>query len=178
PPAARDYLLRLRIELSREQGVTIFLSTHFMNEAQRCDRISLMHAGKVLACDTPAALQQQYKGDTLEAAFVTCLEQAQDTPEPSKPSEPANAPAMPALPTKDRGFSPGRLWAVASREGKELLRDKVRMAFALLGAIFMMVIFGYGISLDVEQLAFAVYDQDQTPQSRAYLEAFRGSRYF
>jgi ribosome-dependent ATPase len=67
---------------------------------------------------------------------------------------------------------------VASREGKELLRDKVRMAFALLGAMFMMVIFGYGISLDVENLAFAVYDQDQTPQSRAYLEAFRSSRYF
>ncbi len=67
---------------------------------------------------------------------------------------------------------------MASREGKELLRDKVRMAFALLGAMFMMVIFGYGISLDVENLAFAVYDQDQTPQSRAYLEAFRSSRYF
>lgn len=42
----------------------------------------------------------------------------------------------------------------------------------------MMVIFGYGISLDVENLAFAVHDQDQSPQSRAYLEAFRGSRYF
>ncbi|WP_027926453.1 ribosome-associated ATPase/putative transporter RbbA [Pseudomonas sp. URMO17WK12:I12] len=180
-PAARDDFWRLLIELSREQGVTIFLSTHFMNEAQRCDRISLMHAGKVLACDTPAALQQQFKGETLEAAFVTCLEQAQGTCEPPKPAEPANAPvtpATPATPLKDRGFSPGRLMAVASREGKELLRDKVRMAFALLGAIFMMVIFGYGISLDVEKLAFAVYDQDQTPQSRAYLEAFRGSRYF
>ena len=67
---------------------------------------------------------------------------------------------------------------MASRESKELLRDKVRMAFALLGAVFMMVIFGYGISLDVENLAFAVYDQDQSPQSRAYLEAFRSSRYF
>jgi ribosome-dependent ATPase len=76
-PAARDDFWRLLIELSREQGVTIFLSTHFMNEAQRCDRISLMHAGKVLACDTPDALQQQFHGDTLEAAFVTCLEQAQ-----------------------------------------------------------------------------------------------------
>lgn len=67
---------------------------------------------------------------------------------------------------------------MATREGKELMRDRVRLSFALLGALFMMVIFGYGISLDVENLAFAVYDQDQTPQSRAYLEAFRGSRYF
>ncbi|BDB22602.1 ABC transporter ATP-binding protein/permease [Pseudomonas sp. CYM-20-01] len=175
-PAARDDFWRLLIELSREQGVTIFLSTHFMNEAQRCDRISLMHAGKVLACDTPDALQQQFHGDTLEAAFVTCLEQAQGEAEPTAPAKTVSETST--APVSKRGFSLARLVAVASREGKELLRDRVRMAFALLGAMFMMVIFGYGISLDVENLAFAVYDQDQTPQSRAYLEAFRSSRYF
>ncbi|NMZ79699.1 ribosome-associated ATPase/putative transporter RbbA [Pseudomonas mandelii] len=177
-PAARDDFWRLLIELSREQGVTIFLSTHFMNEAQRCDRISLMHAGKVLACDTPAALQLQFKGQTLEAAFVTCLEQAQGPIETAAPPTPIDTTLAPVAPMQDSRFSFGRLRALASRESKELLRDKVRMAFALLGAMFMMVIFGYGISLDVEKLAFAVYDQDQTPQSRAYLEAFRSSRYF
>ena len=176
-PAARDDFWRLLIELSREQGVTIFLSTHFMNEALRCDRISLMHAGKVLACDTPAALQRYYGGETLEDAFVTCLEQAQGST-PQAPAATIDSPAAPASPPPRRGFSLIRLIAVASREGKELLRDKVRLAFALLGALFMMVIFGFGISLDVENLAFAVYDQDQSPQSRAYLEAFRGSRYF
>ena len=176
-PAARDDFWRLLIELSREQGVTIFLSTHFMNEAQRCDRISLMHAGKVLACDTPAALQQQFAGDTLEDAFVRCLQDAQDASPAAPPPAAVNAATAPA-PTGGAAFSLRRLIAVASREGKELLRDKVRLAFALAGALFMMVIFGYGISLDVEKLAFAVYDQDQTPQSRAYLEAFRGSRYF
>ncbi|CAI8778388.1 ribosome-associated ATPase/putative transporter RbbA [Pseudomonas sp. IT-P176] len=176
-PAARDDFWRLLIELSREQGVTIFLSTHFMNEAQRCDRISLMHAGKVLACDTPAALQQQFAGDTLEDAFVRCLQDAQDASPAPPPPAAVNAATAPA-PTGGAAFSLRRLIAVASREGKELLRDKVRLAFALAGALFMMVIFGYGISLDVEKLAFAVYDQDQTPQSRAYLEAFRGSRYF
>ena len=179
-PAARDDFWRLLIELSRDQGVTIFLSTHFMNEAQRCDRISLMHAGKVLACDTPDALQQQFHGETLEAAFVTCLEQAQNEQESSAaPASEAAAAVINAPPPPSKsGFSLTRLIAVASRESKELLRDKVRMAFALLGALFMMVIFGYGISLDVENLAFAVYDQDQSPQSRAYLEAFRSSRYF
>jgi len=176
-PAARDDFWRLLIELSREQGVTIFLSTHFMNEALRCDRISLMHAGRVLACDTPAALQVQYGGDTLEDAFVTCLEQAQGSA-PETPEASLDSPVAPASPPPRRGFSLIRLLAVASREGKELLRDKVRLAFALAGALFMMVIFGFGISLDVENLAFAVYDQDQSPQSRAYLEAFRGSRYF
>ena len=55
-PVARDEFWELLIDLSRNQGVTIFVSTHFMNEAERCDRISLMHAGRVLATDTPAGL--------------------------------------------------------------------------------------------------------------------------
>ena len=54
-PVARDEFWELLVDLSRREGVTIFVSTHFMNEALRCDRISLMHAGTVLACDTPKA---------------------------------------------------------------------------------------------------------------------------
>ncbi len=175
-PAARDDFWRLLLELSREQGVTIFLSTHFMNEAQRCDRISLMHAAQVLAVGTPAQLQQQFAGATLEDAFVTCLEQAQGiTDEPSALVSTATE-ALTSVPR--RGFSLKRTQALAVRESKELLRDRIRLLFALFGAVFMMIIFGFGISLDVEDLAFATLDQDNSAQSRAYLEGFRGSRYF
>src|SRR2546427_8941429 len=55
-PVARDGFWRLLVELSRRDRVTIFISTHFMNEAERCDRMSMMHAGKVLDSDTPARL--------------------------------------------------------------------------------------------------------------------------
>ena len=55
-PIARDDFWQIMIDLSRRDKVTIFISTHFMNEAERCDRISLMHAGRVLVSDTPAAL--------------------------------------------------------------------------------------------------------------------------
>jgi ribosome-dependent ATPase len=55
-PVARDRFWELLIDLSRRDGVTIFVSTHFMNEGERCDRISLMHAGRVLATDRPASL--------------------------------------------------------------------------------------------------------------------------
>ncbi|AKX59311.1 multidrug ABC transporter ATP-binding protein [Thiopseudomonas alkaliphila] len=174
-PAARDEFWRILLQLSREDSVTIFLSTHFMNEAERCDRISLMHAGEVLAVGTPAQLQQQFDGETLEDAFVTCLQQAQDEV-PSEASTLAGEDQEIQAPRQ--GFSLTRTYALAMRESKELLRDKVRMAFALLGAVFMMIIFGFGISLDVENLAFAVLDEDDSAQSRAYLEAFRGSRYF
>lgn len=175
-PAARDDFWRLLFELSREQGVTIFLSTHFMNEAERCDRISLMHAAKVLAVGTPAELQQQYAGETLEDAFVACLQEAQGLSAEQHEPQSTASDALTSIPR--RGFSLKRTQALAVRESKELLRDRVRLAFALLGAVFMMIILGFGISLDVEDLAFATLDQDQSPQSRAYLEAFRGSRYF
>ena len=69
-PVARDEFWELLIDLSRRQGVTIFGSTHFMNEALRCDRISLMHAGNVLACDTPRALMKARGTDDLEQAFI------------------------------------------------------------------------------------------------------------
>lgn len=177
-PAARDTFWQALTELSRNQGVTIFLSTHFMNEAQRCDRISFMHAGKVLACGTCAQLQEQYGSPTLELAFIDCLERAQAEHNPTPVADlSVSAPAV-NHPVTRRYARLGRLLAVAGKERRELLRDRVRLAFALLGAILMMVIFGLGISLDVENLAFAVFDQDQTPESRAYLEAFRGSRYF
>ena len=75
-PLARDGFWELLIDLSRNQGVTIFVSTHFMNEAERCDRISLMDSGRVLATDTPAGLVKARGAATLEDAFISYLEEA------------------------------------------------------------------------------------------------------
>ena len=72
-PLARDRFWELLIDLSRNQGVTIFVSTHFMNEAERCDRISLMDSGRVLATDTPANLVKARGAATLEDAFISYL---------------------------------------------------------------------------------------------------------
>ena len=60
----------------------------------------------------------------------------------------------------------------------ELLRDPIRLSFAFVGPVILMVAFGYGITFDVENLKYAAYDQDQTPESRRLLESFSGSRYF
>src|SRR5690606_8167808 len=72
-PIARDALWQSFVDLSRKDGVTIFISTHFMNEAERCDRISLMHAGKVLVSDTPAGIVEKRGSADLEEAFVSYL---------------------------------------------------------------------------------------------------------
>ena len=136
-----------------------------MNEAERCDRISLMHAAKVLAVGTPAELQQQFKGETLEDAFVACLQEAQGLSAEQSTVKSTATEALTSIPR--RGFSLKRTRALAVRESKELLRDRVRLWFALLGAVFMMIILGFGISLDVEDLAFATLDQDNTADRKS-----------
>ena len=79
-PVARDAFWQIMIDLARRDGVTIFISTHFMNEAERCDRISLMHAGRILASDTPAALAAARGCERLEDAFIAYLEEASGAP--------------------------------------------------------------------------------------------------
>ena len=178
-PVARDMFWQLMVELARRDGVTIFISTHFMNEALRCDRISLMHAGKVLVSDTPAAIQASRGAATLEQAFIAYLREATGemaaAPEAAPQAE-ASPPAAAA--PRPRRFSLARAWSYSLREALELQRDPVRATLALLGTAILMFIIGYGISLDVENLRFAVLDQDQTGLSRSYAQRLAGSRYF
>jgi ribosome-dependent ATPase len=186
-PVARDKFWELLIGLSRDRGVTIFISTHFMNEAARCDRISLMHAGRVLETDTPTGLVAKAGSDSLEAAFIHYLQDAAkaDAAKAGPAATPPVAdppPAMPAPPAAGRGglslFKPRRLFAYALRETLEILRDPVRLAVALFGTALLMLVFGYGITFDVENLSYATLDRDRTPESRTYLENYAGSRYF
>ena len=249
-PAARDMFWRHLLKLSREDKITIFVSTHFMNEAARCDRISFMHKGRVLAVGTPAELAARQNAPDLEEAFVQYLIEAeggerssrqeaahseseqrefrQNTDgvrEPSSHTLPAETPTVgcvaqathaevasdnghPALSDdlqgKDTGSSETQnsvreqsshtlrdnpntdtfkyrfsmIWTFARREAKELLRDKIRLFFAVFGPLIIMASVSWGISFDVRNLKFAVYDRDQTAASRELVEYFDGSRYF
>lgn len=177
-PVARDKFWRLLIDLSRNDGVTIFVSTHFMNEGERCDRISLMHGGQVLASDTPAALIQSRDKTNLKDAFIDYLEEAGGkASEPEEKKTPA-APLPEIRQGLNFGFSFLRMFGYAFRESLEVVRDPIRLTFALLGTVILMFIIGYGLTLDVENVRFAVLDRDQTPQSRDYIQNIAGSRYF
>ena len=305
-PAARDMFWRHLLKLSREDKITIFVSTHFMNEAARCDRISFMHKGRVLAVGTPAELAARQNAPDLEEAFVQYLIEAEggeggeglsrqeaahsesdqrefhqdvdgvrepsshtlpaETPtvgcvaqathaegetddrhselsddlqgkdtgssetqnsvhEPSSHTLPAETPTVGCvaqathaegasddrhselsddLQGKDIGSSETQnsvcepsshtlrdnpntetfkyrfsmIWTFARREAKELLRDKIRLFFAVFGPLIIMASVSWGISFDVRNLKFAVYDRDQTAASRELVEYFDGSRYF
>jgi ribosome-dependent ATPase len=180
-PLARDRFWELLIDLSRNEGVTIFVSTHFMNEAERCDRISLMDSGRVLATDTPAGLISARGAATLEDAFISYLEEARGSQGAITTAEAAFAAQETAAarsPSDGPPFSLRRLVACTIRETLELARDPIRLGFALFGTTFLMLVFGFGISTDVNSLAVAVLDHDQSHESRAYLEELRGSSYF
>ena len=319
-PAARDMFWRHLLKLSREDKITIFVSTHFMNEAARCDRISFMHKGRVLAVGKPAELAARQNAPDLEEAFVQYLIEAEggesverssrqeaahsesdqrefrqntdgvreqgshtlpaETPtvgcvaqathaegesgngrsefsddlyeqsatssenecsefrqnadgvrEQSSHTLPVNNKAELSEPTvgcvaqathaegqsdnghfelsddlqgKDIGSSEtpngvreqsshtlrdnpntqtfkyrfSMIWTFARREAKELLRDKIRLFFAVFGPLIIMASVSWGISFDVRNLKFAVYDRDQTAASRELVEYFDGSRYF
>ena len=305
-PAARDMFWRHLLKLSREDKITIFVSTHFMNEAARCDRISFMHKGRVLAVGTPAELAARQNAPDLEEAFVQYLIEAEggeggerssrqeaahsesdqrellqntdgvreqsshtlpaenpavgysaqatyaeggtddryfelsddlqgkDTGssetqngvrEPSSHTLPKETPTVGCvaqathaevasdnghselsddLQGKDTGSSETQngvreqsshtlrdnpntdtfkyrfsmIWTFARREAKELLRDKIRLFFAVFGPLIIMASVSWGISFDVRNLKFAVYDRDQTAASRELVEYFDGSRYF
>ncbi|WP_374262166.1 ribosome-associated ATPase/putative transporter RbbA [Zoogloea sp.] len=180
-PVARDHFWALIIQLSRQDGVTIFITTHFMNEAQRCDRISLMHAGRILASDAPAALVAARGAASLEDAFIAYLADASGIALPD--ARTAAAPAAPPTPAAEgrqrvARFSLARLLSFSAREATELRRDPFRRTLALLGTVVLMLVMGYGISLDVEKLNYAVLDLDHSVASEQYTLGIAGSRYF
>ena len=248
-PAARDMFWRHLLKLSREDKITIFVSTHFMNEAARCDRISFMHKGRVLAVGTPAELAARQNAPDLEEAFVQYLIEAEggeggerssrqeaahseseqrefrqntdgvreqsshtlpvnnkaelseptvgcvaqathaegesdnghsefsDDPEKHHP-RPSEIPSVTPPDTQNFKYRFSMIWTFARREAKELLRDKIRLFFAVFGPLIIMASVSWGISFDVRNLKFAVYDRDQTAASRGLVEYFDGSRYF
>lgn len=183
-PVARDHFWQILADLSRKDHVTIFVSTHFMNEAERCDRISLMHAGKVLVSDTPTGIIRSRSAKSLEEAFIAYLEEASG-PQEKKPAPPPGqaqatdgTDAPHSVPSVRRLFDPRRMFSYTQREALELKRDPVRATLAVLGSVILMFVIGYGINLDVEDLTFAVLDRDDSTISRDYILDIAGSRYF
>jgi ribosome-dependent ATPase len=172
-----------------------------MNEAARCDRISLMNDGKVLASDTPAEIVKQRGAKDLEEAFIAYLKDADPDSikvpggtqgagagetavvdhvaarEGVTADLPIAAPTRAARPHR-QGFSFSRAFSYSHREALELRHDRVRLVMALFGSLLLMLIMGYGITMDVDDLRYAVLDRDQTVLSQNYTLNLAGSRYF
>ncbi|MEP5088295.1 MAG: ABC transporter permease, partial [Paracoccaceae bacterium] len=125
-----------------------------------------------LAEGKPDDLIASKSAETLEEAFIEILEKAE-------PSLPVVAPDAGIKTGKTRyPTGIGRAFAYARRETVEIMRDHVRLAFAFLGSVVLMLVFCFGITLDIDELEFAVLDLSKGPESRAYISEIEGSRYF
>jgi ribosome-dependent ATPase len=177
-PVARDMFWSQLIILSRQQQVTIFVTTHFMSEALRCDRISFMHAGRVIACGTPEELQKEREASSLEEAFISYMQLGGGS-ESLPSAESAFAGGVgDQTPLSALAISARRSIAYGWREAIELGRDPIRLTIALVGTLLLMLVLGFGITVDIDNVKFAVLDRDHSTESRAYIDGFAGSSYF
>ncbi|PWE31242.1 multidrug ABC transporter ATP-binding protein [Maritimibacter sp. 55A14] len=176
-PQARDAFWDMLLDLARKDGVTIFISTHFMDEGMRCDRISLMHAGKVLVTGAPQKIIEDRGAETLEDAFVGHMLDAMP-PEISYGDAMLTAETTPLTTYPASRFSLGRLFAFTTREAMQVRRDPVRLVFSFVGSAVLLLIMSFGISQEVREIPFAAFDQDNSPESRAYLSGFEQSEWF
>ncbi|MFJ3667493.1 ABC transporter ATP-binding protein [Streptomyces sp. NPDC090106] len=75
-PVLRRDLWRLFHDIAAERGATLLISSHVMDEAERCHRLLLMREGEILADDTPDALRTRTASETVEAAFLHLVDEA------------------------------------------------------------------------------------------------------
>jgi len=64
-----------------DRGITVFVTTHYMDEAEYCDRISIMNEGRIVALDTPENLKRQYEAETVEEVFIKIARPDPPTPQ-------------------------------------------------------------------------------------------------
>lgn len=176
-PQARDAFWDLLLELARRDGVTIFISTHFMDEGMRCDRISLMHAGQVLVTGEPQKLIEKRGMDSLEEAFIAYISDVLP-PEDAVDEGLLTSTEKTDTDIRESGFSLRRLLAFTSREAMQVRRDPVRLAFSFIGSAILLLVMSFGISQEVRSIPYAAFDLDQSPESRAYLSAFGETGWF
>ncbi len=181
PLARREFWQR--ITALAEQGVTVIVTTHFMEEAEYCDRVAILDAGRILATGTPAEIRARApQGPTggessMEEAFIAVVEEARDEQAPQTAA--AGTPAMfygsePAwLPAKAQ-----RVWALVQKETRQMLRDSSSIAIGIVLPVVLILLFGYGLSLDVKDAPLAVVMEEPSPEATELAAGFQFSPYF
>ncbi len=213
-PLARREFWR-RITALAESGVTVIVTTHFLDEAEYCDRMAILVGGEVLALGTPAEIralapatdertdqprlgmhmdggQQDAPGyasgpATIERAFIALAERhranAPGTAEPpSAPGTlpltgtPGSGPTTPAAlaaqtqdirPTAVRGLLV-RMRGLLRKEWLQVMRDPSAIAIALIMPVVLLLLFGYGISLDARDVPVAIVADDLGPEAMEF----------
>jgi ABC-2 type transport system permease protein len=180
--------------LLAERGVTVIVTTHFMEEAEYCDHVVIMDHGEVLAKGTPAEIRGHAHpspghAPTMEDAFISIVEESRahekvETGEPSPEggrlaqSEPATHGAQLAGPSTPRLRKARRTWALVRKEFRQILRDPSSIAIGVVLPVMLIVLFGYGLSLDVRNVPIAIVLEQPSPDATEFAAGFQLSPYF
>ncbi len=188
-PLARREFWR-RITALAESGVTVIVTTHFLDEAEYCDRMAILVGGEVLALGAPAEIRALAppapdtpdSPPTIERAFIALAERhrasAPAAPTPATPgtsplSDAAPLPSgpAPAMPSGDRSALHAlavRMRGLLRKEWLQVVRDPSAIAIALVMPVVLLLLFGYGISLDARDVPVAIVADDLGPEAMEF----------
>jgi ABC-2 type transport system permease protein len=189
PLARREFWAQ--INALAASGVTVLVTTHFMEEVEYCDRAAIMAAGEILALGAPREIKDRAATadcpePTMEDAFIHLIENRQGEAEtPEAPSAAGRQPAAALTAVNGtasadgrRGGSMMRLRGLMRKEFLQILRDPSSLAIAFVLPVILLVLFGYGVSLDAEHVPIALVVERLNADTAALAAAFEGSRYF
>jgi ABC-2 type transport system permease protein len=178
-PLARREFWR-RITALSEQGVTVIVTTHFMEEAEYCDRVAILDSGRVLAQGTPAEIRG--RAPTMEDAFIAIVEEGRNGVGNERKERPDNEAAAPldSATRIPRSAFPRlrRVWSLVRKEARQVVRDPSSIAIGIVLPVILILLFGYGMSLDVTNVPVAVVLEDPSPDATELAAGFRLSPYF
>ena len=187
-PLARREFWR-RITALAEHGVTVIVTTHFMPEAEYCDHVAIMDGGRVLAQGTPAEVRRHAHPDpdhppTMEDAFVAIVTSMR-TPasrenawQPEEESRRDAGAVEKFLPSRRVDSKVHRIWSLVRKEARQIVRDPSSIAIGIVLPVFLILLFGYGLSLDVLNVPVAVVLEDPSPEATELAAGFLLSPYF
>jgi ABC-2 type transport system permease protein len=200
PLARREFWKR--ITALAEQGVTVIITTHFMEEAEYCDRIAILDAGRVLAQGTPAEVRSRARpspgrAPTMEDAFIAVVEEGRSEIQTRRQGDKETRRQVesrhfvpragsgsifslsPCLLVSLSGFGKLlRVWSLVRKEARQIVRDPSSIAIGIVLPVLLIVLFGYGVSLDVTNVPVAVVLEDPSPDAAEVAAAFQLSPYF
>jgi ABC-type glutathione transport system ATPase component len=164
-PAARRNFWQTIHDLAHG-GTTVLVTTHYMYEAERCDRLAMMSLGHLIALGTPAEVAAQVGGRTLEDAFIILQERRPfHLNEDAKPDDDARARVQ-ERPTHVR------FWPMLRKEFIQMKRDRLTLGIMIGIPVVQLLMFGYAIQTDGRHIPTVVLDRSRTPESRDLIAAF------
>jgi ABC-type multidrug transport system ATPase subunit/ABC-type Na+ efflux pump permease subunit len=183
-PLARREFWR-RITSLAEQGVTVIVTTHFMEEAEYCDHVAILDNGRILAHGTPAEIRryapaEEGRESRMEDAFIAIVAAGREAEASLPPVQRKIAERRPFTidRTNDLAAKAWRIWALVKKEVRQILRDPSSIAVGVVMPVLLILLFGYGLTLDVKNVPVAVVLEDTSPDAIELASTFQLSPYF